>query len=368
MATLTIPNVTGPFFLAWLERDTQLRKAAATHGGEYAGACPFCGGRDRFRAWPEQGRYWCRQCGAKGDAIDYLRRRDGLGFREAVRTLGGDAPSPSAGRLVAPVKSRTEPAKGCEKPAIPSWIAAGQKLAGECHEALLKDAEALAWLHGRGLSDRTIAEFGLGFNAGTGYRYGVYLPAGWVIPMQGVDGAFYGLQVRQPDGAEPKYQFAKGAHHPLLGRMAGKPVLLVTEGAFDAMLAWQVVGDLVDVATLGSCTADPLPWALHLLSYQRILLCYDLDDAGEKGRAKWAGIGGVVQVRLPLSGGKDVTDFVKAGGELRGWVGSLLPQAPAIAANDGEPATPCPTCGAMAWAYSAVQDGYICFRCKYGRG
>jgi DNA primase len=321
MATLTIPKVTGPSFLAWLERDTRLKKAAATRGGEYAGACPFCGGRDRFRAWPEQGRYWCRQCGARGDAIDYLRRRDGLGFREAVRTLGGDVPSPSAGRLVAPVKSRTEPAKGCEKPAIPPWIAAGQKLAGECHEALLKDAEALAWLHGRGLSDRTIAEFGLGFNAGTGYRYGVYLPAGWVIPMQGVDGGFYGLQTRRLDGAEPKYQLAKGAHHPLLGRLTGKPALLVCEGALDMMLAWQIAGDLVDVATLGSASADPRPWALHLLSYQRILLCYDLDDAGEQGRAKWAGIGGVVQVRLPLSGGKDVTDFVKAGGDLRGWGG-----------------------------------------------
>ena len=358
MATLTIPKVTGPSFLAWLERDTQLRKAAATRGGEYAGACPFCGGRDRFRAWPEQGRYWCRQCGAEGDAIDYLRRKGGLGFREAVVALGGQVP---AGKSAPDVKR-------CEKPAAPSWGARGQGLAQECHEALLKDAEALAWLHGRGLSDRTIAEFGLGFNVGTGYRYGVYLPAGWVIPMQGVDGGFYGLQVRQPDGMTPKYKLVAGSHHPLLGRLTGKHCLLVTEGGFDAMLAWQIAGDLVDVATLGSASADPLPWALHLLSYQRILLCYDLDDAGEQGRAKWAGIGGVVQVRLPLSGGKDVTDFVKAGGDLRAWVGSLLPQAPAIVADDGEPATPCPTCGAMAWAWSAVQDGYICFRCKYGKG
>jgi DNA primase len=33
-------------------RDTTLRKVASTHGGEYAGSCPWCGGDDRFRVWP----------------------------------------------------------------------------------------------------------------------------------------------------------------------------------------------------------------------------------------------------------------------------------------------------------------------------
>lgn len=323
MARWDVPRVTGPSFLAWLEKDTLLRKAATTHGGEYAGACPFCGGRDRFRAWPEQGRYWCRQCGAQGDAIEYLRKKGAMTFREAVSALGGQVP---AGQAAQPVKSTACPSR-CEKPAVPSWAVAGQRVAQECHAALLKDAKALDYLHKRGLSDATIADFGLGYNARAGYRYGVHLLAGWTIPMQGVDGACYGIQVRQPDGVEPKYQLLKGAHHPLLGKLAGKAALFVTEGGFDAMLAWQEVGDLVDVATLGSCSADPMPWAVHLLGYQHILLCYDLDEAGETGRAKWAGIGGVVQVRLPLASGKDVTDFVSAGGDLRGWLQPLLPCA-----------------------------------------
>ena len=103
MATLAVARVTGASFLSWLEKDTPLRKAAATHGGEYAGGCPFCGGEDRFRAWPEQGRYWCRQCGAQGDAIDYLRQKHGLSFREAMRTLGSrPAPAPGPDRRRAP--------------------------------------------------------------------------------------------------------------------------------------------------------------------------------------------------------------------------------------------------------------------------
>jgi len=37
-------------FLALLNADNfSLSKVASTHGGEYAGACPWCGGNDRFR-------------------------------------------------------------------------------------------------------------------------------------------------------------------------------------------------------------------------------------------------------------------------------------------------------------------------------
>ncbi|MDI3341884.1 MAG: primase-helicase zinc-binding domain-containing protein [Sphaerobacter sp.] len=41
---------------------------------EYAGPCPWCGGRDRFRVW--RGRdsgYWCRRCGVAGDVIALVR-------------------------------------------------------------------------------------------------------------------------------------------------------------------------------------------------------------------------------------------------------------------------------------------------------
>jgi primase-helicase-like zinc-binding protein len=60
-------------------------------GPEYHSPCPFCGGTDRFISWPEQGntgRYWCRQCGKRGDAIQLLRDRDGCTFVEAKRRLG----------------------------------------------------------------------------------------------------------------------------------------------------------------------------------------------------------------------------------------------------------------------------------------
>lgn len=46
-------------------------------GAELAGPCPWCGGEDRFVVITDggkdgKGRYWCRQCDAKGFATDLL--------------------------------------------------------------------------------------------------------------------------------------------------------------------------------------------------------------------------------------------------------------------------------------------------------
>lgn len=62
-------------------------------GSEHGGPCPWCGGDDRFRVWPDQGtgdlgRYWCRRCGRKGDIIDFLRDYKGLTFQEACKDAG----------------------------------------------------------------------------------------------------------------------------------------------------------------------------------------------------------------------------------------------------------------------------------------
>lgn len=60
---------------------------------EYAGACPNCGGDDRFiiRTKPEDGsnpNYWCRQCGINGDALTYLTKIQDMPFSEALANLG----------------------------------------------------------------------------------------------------------------------------------------------------------------------------------------------------------------------------------------------------------------------------------------
>jgi hypothetical protein len=76
---------------------TDLKKVASTRGGEYAGACPFCGGKDRMRVQPEKGQWWCRQCSPNEhwqSAADYVMRRDNVTFKEAMARLGLSLPEP----------------------------------------------------------------------------------------------------------------------------------------------------------------------------------------------------------------------------------------------------------------------------------
>lgn len=316
--------------------DTTLRHMASTGGGEYAGSCPKCGGNDRFRVWVGRNRFYCRGCGISGDAIAYLRDVHGLGFRDAVARLGGDS-----------LPARNTPARqGTARPvpAVPTWPdpprwrQAGEKIAREAHDYLMGNPQLLAYLHGRGLTDGTIKEFGIGYSD-IPHRYGLDVATGYTVPLLDPNGTFYGILIRRPPGTPgDRYTAISGSHPPLMGRLTGKPAMLVTEGALDMALAWQLAGDLVDVATLGSCVGNPDPWAIHLLPYRRILLCLDLDENGEKGRRHWGHFKSVLHVRLPLdrSKGKDVTDFVLNGGDLRQWLLPLLPgqekaEPPAVA-------------------------------------
>ena len=79
--------------------DTQLRKVANTNGGELAGSCPFCGGKDRFRVQPSKGQWWCRQCSPDErwhSAADYIMKRDSISFPEAAQRLGIGTDRPRA--------------------------------------------------------------------------------------------------------------------------------------------------------------------------------------------------------------------------------------------------------------------------------
>ena len=79
--------------LRLVEPDTSLIRIANTHGGEYAGPCPFCGGTDRLHVVPAAGKWYCRQCTPRGgDAIDYVQRREQVAFQAAVELLAGTRP------------------------------------------------------------------------------------------------------------------------------------------------------------------------------------------------------------------------------------------------------------------------------------
>jgi hypothetical protein len=59
-------------------------------GARYVGLCPFHDDRHatNFVVYPRLRCYKCFACGAKGDAVKFLREKEGLSFADAVRWLG----------------------------------------------------------------------------------------------------------------------------------------------------------------------------------------------------------------------------------------------------------------------------------------
>jgi hypothetical protein len=106
----------------------------------------------------------------------------------------------------------------------------------------------------------------------------------------------------------------------LLPSQAGPPGLIV-EGEIDALLAYQEAGDLAHAVTVGGSSQAPHPSALDALALcPTWLLAHDHDQAGVKAALKWRKRAPHKSRRVLLPHGKDIGEFVQAGGNLRAWV------------------------------------------------
>jgi DNA primase len=319
-----------------------LKRAATTNGGEWAGPCPFCGGRDRFRVWPNQGttgRYWCRGCGKQGDAIHLLRDKDGLTYRDACATLGV-MPSLSwkPGNLTRPTPTTWTPRAATTPGAI--WTDRAGAFLEACQGILRGPGgtEARAFLTGRGLKSETIECAGLGWNPGTrnqsrqiwgfppklsektGKPLKVWIPRGLVIPII-EKGRIIRLRVRRLEpGADPPYVIVSGsASSPLL--LGTGTAWVVVESELDAFLLRQEAGDLVGVIGLGSNITRPgAETDQALKDANLILVALDSDEPGAKEAWQWWPKHYPNARRWPCPVGKDPTEAKQAGLDLRAWV------------------------------------------------
>jgi hypothetical protein len=317
-----------------------LRKMATTGGGEFAGACPFCGGRDRFRVWPDHdaGRYWCRGCGKAGDSIQYLRERRGLSFLDACRLLGRDpGPRPSGPR---PARPAWEP-KEATAPAAEWRTRARAFLDGAIDTLWSAGGEPIrAWLHEeKGLHDATIRGAGLGFNPSDKYdsraSWGLpaavrndgtasplWLPAGLVIPLV-KGGDVYRLRVRRTDpGDGTRFVVVSGSSSAPMTWGLDRPAVVIVESELDGLLLNQEAGDLCGAVALGSAQAKP-DTATHeaLTAAAVILVSLDTDDAGARAAwTLWPATYGRKAKRWPCVNGKDPGEARAKGLDLNNWI------------------------------------------------
>lgn len=291
---------------------------------EYAGPCPLCGGamKDGFIVWPDRphgGAFMCRKCGASGDGIAFLMKRDGMSYREACVALGIEPRSlpsarPSRTRRECPARvSHVLPAPRPtpQEATLPcrEWMSAAAAFLADCQHGIEENPDAVTALAGRYLTPHTARACGLGWNPADRYvlrkswglpdlagqdgepRTKLLLPRGLVIATRRRAGVV-GLTVRCPNDrpeSRPKYwQVAGSANAPFVVGRAGHPVVLV-ESALDACLLWQEGGGLVaSVGFMGSTKPADAATDAFIRSAPQLLAAPDSDEAGYAAWRRWS--------------------------------------------------------------------------------
>jgi DNA primase len=246
-----------------------LRRSGAHH---YRGPCPLHAGegREAFHVDTAQQLFHCFSCGAGGTVLDLVASLEGCGVREAAQQLAS-----------------------WQYGGGPQWAACVR-----CREATVTKKRELGplgfrlrgvdgrhpYLQARGVAQRTIAEFGIGFYAGPGL-----LSRRVVIPIHDERGQLVAYCGRSLDGSEPRYKFPPGfAKSQVLFNLhraaaAGQETVIVVEGFFDCLRVHQA-GFRSVVALMGSA---PYQRQCELLTerFRRIVLMLDGDEAGRRGSA-----------------------------------------------------------------------------------
>lgn len=338
--------------------------------------CPFCGGHDRFaikHSSTANKQIWmCNQCHPKwGDAIEFVKQRDGYTFADAVRQLGGkftpqQKPTLKRAPLPAAVDYDTPPAK--------EWQAAAHVVIQECEAALWgaspKSSAARGYLNGRGLSDETIKNYRLGYNNGDRKISGLWLFEGFTIPTV-IHNDIWQIRTRTPpkhvgrvvfngDRVLKKYEGITGNKTGLMGadRLAAAHTAILCAGEFDSMLAQQYAPDGVACVTFGSETKRlSLRWQIALRKITRLIVAYDNDETGDKGFASVRKIvPNALRARVPK--GKDIGEYLAGGGDIGAWIREIT----GTGHDDIEAAAVLEWLDGVGYAPEIEADGRICAR------
>ncbi len=263
--------------------DTDLKPA----GHYFIGACPFCGGKDRFNlARKDNGWRWlCRHCteAKYKTPIDYVMRRDGLDFKQAFAKMGGDTYTP------APRPRAELPA--IETPALilpdANWQAQRWHEVTQASDSLLANKPASAYLETRALDPSIWDVYLLGFGMVFDPRMQIKRPA-ISIPWWDADETITAIKYRFIDDLakdkDKRYTMAKGSKQILFGlHMAGgNETLILIEGEINAVSITQAaMRDIphIDSLSFGSETASHANILQAVAEdYQRVIVWADDPD------------------------------------------------------------------------------------------
>jgi DNA primase len=289
-------------------------------GRSHLGLCPFHGEKSpSFNVSEEKGFFHCFGCGASGDQIDFVMRKNNLSFVEAVEHLA------SLAGMTVPKPERTPQeavADSFDKAIYDTLDAACRWYESQLN--LTTGSDARDYLTHRGLTPESIRHFRLGFAPSHGLKAALEKQG---FPLKTQDAA--GLLICPDDGGQPYERFRDRIIFPILdakgrviafgGRLmkAGEPKYLNSPetpvfakgrtlyayphaiSTIRAGKSYLVVEGYMDVITLhqNGYTQAVAPLGTALTSEQLLLmwranptpiLCFDGDNAGRKAAERAA--------------------------------------------------------------------------------
>jgi DNA primase len=169
-------------------------------GGNFKGRCPFHNEKTpSFFVSPDRGGYYCFGCHAKGDIFTFIQEFEGLDFLGSLKVLA-DKAGVTLDRYDRGEKTEKDRPHQVLEQAV---IFYQQKLSD--------NKEALAYLHGRGITDETITSFRIGFAPVDWRQLSEHLTAKGISEQDMFD---VGL-IKRKDGARPYDTFRGRVMFPI---------------------------------------------------------------------------------------------------------------------------------------------------------
>ncbi len=317
-------------------------------GRLYGGLCPFHSEKTpSFYVYPETQSFYCFGCGAGGDVIGFIKKIDSIDYVEAVKLLAARAGMP-------------EPAEDDGTSRMRSRILSMNKEAARFFHACLNStveeaAVARAYWRRRGLDDKTIARFGLGYAPDDGqalyhhlrdkgYSQAEMDASGlfkrsqsgriyclfWrrvMTPIFDLRGNIIAFGGRVLDDSKPKYVNSPETmvYHKSetvfalqIAKKSASRRYVLCEGYMD-VISMQQAG--VDTAVCACGTALTTGQVRLLGEYaDEVILCYDSDEAGRKATLRSLEMFRNSPVRvgvLEIPNAKDPDEYIKKFGAER---------------------------------------------------
>ncbi len=319
------------------------------HGKYMKGLCPFHSEKTpSFTVTPELQIFHCYGCGKGGNAIRFIEEIEGLTFPEAVRMLADEAGIEYAWPTLEGEKTASDP--------IAAAAAEAHELTAKFYHYVLNNTkqgnEAKQYLRGRGLSEKLISQFQIGyapeewdvltrFLNNRGFDLDLMEKCGLVVRKQDGSGYFDRFRSRimfpieSPNGkviafggriigeGQPKYLnspetmlFSKSKTlynlHQGRASIRKRKQVVLFEGYMDVIKAWSA--DMQNgVATMGTALTEEHCTVLKRQA-EEVIICYDGDDAGQAAASKSIPLletAGLKVLIAMLPKGKDPDDYIE---------------------------------------------------------